>query len=134
MTTKHYSEGQILSILEEADKGTPTVELCRKHGVSAATFDAWQRQYSAPTTLRSALFQKNRQLDELQEVAGLGSWELDLFTKEASWTRNMYFLLGYEDGEVAARPENFLSRIHEDDRERVREELDQPFQDFEQTY
>jgi len=134
MTTKRYSEGKILSILEEADKGASSVELCRKHGVSTDTLDAWRHKYGIQSELRRALYRKNRQLDELQEVAGLGSWELDLSTKEANWTRQMYFLLGYEDGEVAASPKNFLNRIHEDDRERAREELDRPFQDFEQTY
>ncbi len=134
VTTKHYSEGHILSILEEASKGASHADLCRKHGVSTATFDTWLRKYSVPSELRSALYRKNRQLDELQEVAGLGGWELDLSTKEAVWTRKEYFLLGYEEGEVDAVPENFVGRIHQDDRERVLEELDRPFKDAEQTY
>lgn len=127
MTTGHYSEGQILSILEEADSGASPDDLCQKYGLSTATFDAWQRKYSAPSELRSALYRKNRQLDELQDVAGLGSWELDLSTKKADWSRKEYLLLGYDEAEVDAVPENFLSRIHEDDKERVKKELDRPF-------
>jgi PAS domain S-box-containing protein len=79
--------------------------------------------------LRNALYKKNRQLNELQEVAGLGSWELDLSTGKADWTRKEYLLLGYEDGEVEAIPDNFINRIHEDDKERALKELDRPFED-----
>ncbi len=127
MTSKHYSEEQILRILEEADEGASRADLCQKYGMSAATFDGWLQKYSEPSELRSALYRKNRQLDELQEVACLGSWELDLATKKADWTRNMYTLLGYEAGTVDAIPQNFLRRIHEDDIDRVRKELDRPF-------
>ncbi len=127
MGTEHYSEGQILRILEEADEGASRADLCRKYGVSGATFDAWLKKYSEPSELRHALYRKNRQLDELQEVAGLGSWELDLSTKKADWSRKEYLLLGYDEAEVDAVPENFLVRIHADDKERVKKELDRPF-------
>lgn len=85
-------------------------------------------------SLRHSLFRKNRQLNELQEVAGLGSWELDLSTGIADWTRKEYLLLGYEDGEVEAIPDNFLNRIHKDDKERALKELERPFQDDNTNY
>ena len=75
VATKLYTDGQILSVLEEADKGVSHVELCRIHGISAETLEGWLRRYSDPSQLRSALYRKYQQLRELQEVAGLGSWE-----------------------------------------------------------
>jgi len=33
-----YSESQFISILKEAENGIPLAELCRKHGMSDATF------------------------------------------------------------------------------------------------
>ena len=127
MTTNSYSESQILAILQEAEKGASKDELCESYGVPTAIFDAWLQKYNDPAELRRALRRKSRQIDELQEVAGLGSWELDLSTKHADWTPNLYTLLGYEANAVDAVPENFLRRIHDDDKERVKKALDRPF-------
>ena len=33
MKTSRYSDGQILSILRQADGGVPVAELCREHGI-----------------------------------------------------------------------------------------------------
>ena len=127
MTSKSYSESQILAILEEADSGASRAALCASYGISEATLDGWVQKYSDTTELRKALRRRSRQIDELQEVAGLGSWELDLSTKQADWTPNMYALLGYDAGAVDAVPESFLRRIHDEDKERVRKALDRPF-------
>lgn len=42
---KRYSEEQIVSILKEAEGGMSRVELCRKHGISDATFYNWRQKY-----------------------------------------------------------------------------------------
>ena len=42
---KRYTEEQIISILKEADKGAAPADLCRKHGMSNATFYAWRRKF-----------------------------------------------------------------------------------------
>jgi putative transposase len=38
MKRKRFSEEQIIGILKEAEAGAKTKELCRKHGISDATF------------------------------------------------------------------------------------------------
>ncbi|SNR44763.1 Transposase [Puniceibacterium sediminis] len=38
MKTSRYTEAQILSILRQPEGGVPVSELCRKHGLSPASF------------------------------------------------------------------------------------------------
>ena len=45
MKKSKYSDSQILAILKQAKVGTPVPELCREHGMSAATFYKWRAKY-----------------------------------------------------------------------------------------
>ena len=45
MKTSRYSDSQIISILKQAEAGTPVPELCREHGMSSATFYKWRAKY-----------------------------------------------------------------------------------------
>jgi putative transposase len=45
MTRKRYTEEQIIGILKESEAGVNTQELCRKHGVSDASFYKWKAKY-----------------------------------------------------------------------------------------
>ena len=45
MRRKQFSEEQIIGILKEAEAGAVVTELCRKHGMSSATFYAWKAKY-----------------------------------------------------------------------------------------
>ncbi len=38
MKASRFSEEQIMAILKEQEAGAPTAEVCRRHGVSSATF------------------------------------------------------------------------------------------------
>jgi len=38
MKRKRFTEEQIIGVLKEHEQGVPTADLCRKHGISAATF------------------------------------------------------------------------------------------------
>ncbi len=46
MKRSRFSEEQIIGILKEHQAGMTAVELCRKHGVSDATFYKWRSKYS----------------------------------------------------------------------------------------
>ena len=37
MKTSRFTESQIISILKQAEAGTPVPELCREHGMSSAS-------------------------------------------------------------------------------------------------
>ena len=42
MWRKQFSEEQIIAILKEAEAGAVVAGLCRKHGMSSATYYAWK--------------------------------------------------------------------------------------------
>ncbi|MBP7508193.1 MAG: transposase [Prolixibacteraceae bacterium] len=41
-----FSEAQILKILKEQEQGSKVSDICRKHGISDATFYNWKGKYS----------------------------------------------------------------------------------------
>ena len=45
MKTSKFTDSQIMSILKQAESGTPVVTLCREHGMSNATFYKWRAKY-----------------------------------------------------------------------------------------
>lgn len=45
MKRSQFSEEKIITILREADAGAKVADLCRKHGMSDATFYKWKARY-----------------------------------------------------------------------------------------
>lgn len=45
MKRSRFSEEQIISILREQEAGSPTADVCRKHGISGATFYKWKAKF-----------------------------------------------------------------------------------------
>ncbi len=61
--------------------------------------------------------------DELEQLAGIGSWTVLDDDPSPRWSDNLFRLLGYEPGEVAPGLEPVLARAHPDDREAIRDGL-----------
>lgn len=45
MKRKQFSEERIIGILKEADAGAVVTDLCRRHGMSSATYHAWKAEF-----------------------------------------------------------------------------------------
>jgi putative transposase len=45
MKKPRFKESQIFQVLKEAEAGVPVPELCRKHGMSNASFYKWRAKY-----------------------------------------------------------------------------------------
>ncbi len=45
MRRLRLKEEQIIGVLREQEAGTPTAEVCRKHGISTATFYNWKAKF-----------------------------------------------------------------------------------------
>jgi putative transposase len=46
MPTKAHSEEQILAALHEGESGTKVAEVCRRMGISQATYFVWKKKYA----------------------------------------------------------------------------------------
>jgi putative transposase len=45
MKRSRFTEEQIIGILKEQEAGAKTADVCRKHGISDATFYNWRKKY-----------------------------------------------------------------------------------------
>jgi putative transposase len=45
MRGSRFKEEQIIAILREQEAGAATADVCRKHGISSATFYKWKAKY-----------------------------------------------------------------------------------------
>ena len=69
MRRSKYSEEQIIGILKEHDAGLSTAEVCRKYGVSNATFYKWRGKFGgmevSDARKLKAVEDENRKLKKL---------------------------------------------------------------------
>jgi putative transposase len=61
-----FTETQIISILNEADAGMLVKDICRKHGISDATYYNWKSKYGGMTA--SDLIKMNDMVQELSQL------------------------------------------------------------------
>ncbi len=86
MRRSRFSEEQIIGILREHEAGVATPELCRRHGISDATFYKWKAKYGgmevSDAKRLKGLEDENRRLKKLLAEAMLDNAALkDLLGK-----------------------------------------------------
>lgn len=54
MKASKFTEAQIAFVLKQADEGSAVAEVCRKSGISEATFYVWRKKYGnlLPTEMK----------------------------------------------------------------------------------
>lgn len=69
MKRRRFSEEQIIGVLKEHQAGMSAADLCRKHGISDATFYTWRSKYGgmevSDAKKLKALDEENRKLKKL---------------------------------------------------------------------
>jgi putative transposase len=87
LKARQYTEEQIINVLKEGEAGAKVSDLCRKYGMSDATYYNWKAKYSGMTTsdlkrLKS-LEHENRRLKQI-----VGEQALDICTLKDLLSKN----------------------------------------------
>lgn len=81
-----------------------------------------------------AVKQSEQRLKRAQEIAHLGSWELDLVNNQLTWSDEVYRIFGLPPQEFQATYEAFLEAVHPDDRTAVDEAYTASVREGRDTY
>jgi putative transposase len=69
LKARQYTEEQIIAVLKEGEAGAKVLDLCRKYGMSDATYYNWKAKYSGMTVSDvkrlKALEEENRRLKQI---------------------------------------------------------------------
>lgn len=88
MRRSRFTESQILAVLGEGEASMPVAEVCRKHGISSATYYHWKSKYAGMSA------------NELKRVKELEA--------ENSRLKRMYAELALENAAIKDVPSRML--------------------------
>jgi len=71
--------------------------------------------------LKQELYNTHKRLKEIQQIAHLGDWELDIINNKLIWSDEIYRIFNLNPQEIKISYEKFLALIHPEDKDMVNE-------------
>lgn len=84
MKASKFTEAQKAFILKQGEEGTPVAEICRKAGISQATYFNWKKKYGGRRN-DGATSQEREELRRLRRENRQLRKERDILAKAAAW-------------------------------------------------
>lgn len=72
-----------------------------------------------------SLSDSERELKNAQQIAKMGSWELNLIKNTIKWSENMYRLLDLNPYEINVTTEYFMAHMHKEDKKFIEESIEE---------
>ncbi len=90
MKKSRYTEEQIIGILKQHEAGVKTADLCREHGIRAATFYGWKSKYGGLEVSEAQRLKQmedeNRRLKQLVADLSLDREALKAVIRKNGWS------------------------------------------------
>ncbi|AMA10196.1 PAS domain-containing protein [Picosynechococcus sp. PCC 73109] len=74
-----------------------------------------------------ALAASQARLAQAQAIAQIGVWEWDVQANQTYWSPETFQIFGFAPGEIQPNAETFFERVHPDDRDRIRANIERIF-------
>jgi PAS domain S-box-containing protein len=103
------------------EEGERLVE--QRTGALAQANMALELQVDQIKRIETELRQQGVHLREAQRLADLGSWSWDIGDDTVEWSEQLLDIFGVEPGALSGKLEEYLARVHEEDRARVRADI-----------
>jgi PAS domain S-box-containing protein len=86
----------------------------------AGAIESLQAEVEERRAMEAKLEEQRVHLIEAQRLANLGSWSWDVASGRVTWSQQIYQIYGAEPADFAGTYQDYIARVHPDDRERVR--------------
>jgi PAS domain S-box-containing protein len=77
------------------------------------------RDVSEAKAAEAALRASERQLQQAQKLAHVGSWQWDVASDRVTWSDELYRIFGHEPGAIEVDYERYAAHLHPEDREAI---------------